>query len=378
VTQDYTTYPLTYRLRKAARYARLYGPSRTLVKVRGQYHMRGHGGPLETDWTNPKARSTGRDIAIIGCGNFAFSNIAYYCEKIRPGAIRCAYDPVGSRSVSLIRRYGGLYAAADPMAALDDPAVRTVFVASNHASHATYATQALRRGKIVHIEKPHVVSREQLNELIDGYRSAAAPKVFLGFNRPRSRHFRWIMDSLSRESGPTMANWFVAGHELDLDHWYFSPTEGGRILGNLCHWTDLTLRMIGIEQAFPVDITGIKPEASESDFAITMAFGDRSIGMISFSAKGHTFEGVREYLNVHKGNVLATLMDFHKSTIDVGEVKRHLRPLFRDHGHRAAIAATLSGEGAEPLESIVESANLFLGVKEAVETGSRINLQRLT
>jgi hypothetical protein len=36
---DYTKQPLAFKLRKALRYARLYGPGRTWMKVRGQYHM---------------------------------------------------------------------------------------------------------------------------------------------------------------------------------------------------------------------------------------------------------------------------------------------------------------------------------------------------
>ena len=59
---------------------------------------------------------------------------------------------------------------------------------------------------------------------------------------------------LSLESGPMMINWFVAGHEIPDDHWYFKESEGGRILGNLCHWTDLTLQLVGLNNAFPVKL----------------------------------------------------------------------------------------------------------------------------
>jgi len=378
VTTDYTTYPLTYRLRKAVRYVSLYGVSRTLAKVRGQYHVRNKGSALTEDWQNPaRVVSDCKDVALIGCGNFAYANVAYYCAKIRPAAIRCAFDPLGERAVSLIRRYGGDYAAASPWAAIDDPAVRTVFVASNHSTHVQYAIHAIRSGKTVHIEKPHVVNREQLLDLITACKENPNSKVFLGFNRPRSEHFRRLMGALGNEEGPSMINWFVAGHALDPDHWYFCNDEGGRILGNLCHWTDLTLRMVGIDEAFPIRISGFKPAGSESDFAVTMIFGNDSVAVISFSSKGHTFEGVREYLNVHKGDALATLMDFHLSVLDIGDRKIRYRSLRRDHGHRAAIEATLAGTAPESLSMIAESANLFLGVREAVEGGKMVHLARL-
>ena len=37
---DYTSQSLAFKLKKALRYVKLYGPSRTLIKVKGQYHMK--------------------------------------------------------------------------------------------------------------------------------------------------------------------------------------------------------------------------------------------------------------------------------------------------------------------------------------------------
>ena len=41
-----------------------------------------------------------------------------------------------------------------------------------------------------------------------------------------------------------MINWFIAGHAIDEDHWYYKDEEGGRILGNLCHWTILLFSLL--------------------------------------------------------------------------------------------------------------------------------------
>ena len=49
---------------------------------------------------------------IIGCGNFSYSTVAYYCNMNRTGCIRAAYDPVGDRAVSLCKKYGAVYASA--------------------------------------------------------------------------------------------------------------------------------------------------------------------------------------------------------------------------------------------------------------------------
>lgn len=366
---DYTSVPLTEKLRKVARYSRLYGVSRTLQKVRGQAHMRLVGDPLPARWANPRVSRRGsHDVAIIGCGNFAYSTIAHYCAQAARGFLAGCYDVVGARAVSLCTRYNGRFAAADPDELIYDSAVRLVFIASNHASHAEFAIRALNAGKSVHIEKPHVVTPSQLDRLVAAMTRPGAGKVFLGFNRPRSPHFRMVQQWIDAERGPLMINWFVAGHEIPEGHWYFSEEEGGRILGNLCHWTDLTLRMVAGNSDTPIRVIPGTYHTSKSDFVLTFDFPDGSVAAITFSAKGHTFEGVREYLNVHRGNALISMRDFEISTLDLGPHRQVFRTRFREHGHAANVFNSVRSGEAASLETVVNSARLFLAAREAAET----------
>lgn len=372
---DYSRIPLRDKLEKVARYVRLFGVTRTLEKVRAQRHMRGDGGPLEVSWKNPGSRASGPgDVAIIGCGTFAYANAAFYAAKAQPGFLRGCYDPVGARAKSLCARYGGRVAVADPRELLTDPAVRTVIVCSNHASHADYAVEAIRAGKRVHIEKPHVVSQAQLDSLTAAMAAAGPDRVFLGFNRPRSPHMIRIGEWLSAEQGPLMINWFVAGHALPEGHWYFSESEGGRVLGNLCHWTDMTLRLVGPERAFPVRVLPGTRNKSNSDFVLTFDFADGSVAAITFSAKGHTFEGVREYLNVHRGNALISMRDFHVSTLDRGAHQETYRTRLREHGHGPNIRNSLFGEVPENPQVVYDSARLFLAARIAAEQQREVEL----
>ena len=155
-------------------------------------------------WTNDDCRQPNdfdRNIALIGCGNFAFSNIAYYLHKLNPKFLRAAFDIQASRSLSLCNLYRGAYAVDNWREILADPQVKTVFIASNHASYAEYAVAAIDAGKHVHIEKPHVVSEGQLKLLTEAIRRHPEVKVFLGFNRPRSYLFCRLQDFLKQESG---------------------------------------------------------------------------------------------------------------------------------------------------------------------------------
>lgn len=373
---DYTTQKISFKVKKAARYVRMYGIQRTLVKVKGQYHMKKVYPEL------PKlvaSQDEGGHVGLIGCGNYAFSNIAYYLKKNFGNIIRGAMDINLHRAASLYSSFGLRYYTNDAQKIISDPEIDLIYIASNHASHAEYAIQALQAGKSVHIEKPHVVRQDQLERLC-GAMEEGGGKVNLGFNRPHSRIGRIIKQYLDTQVGTSMFNWFIAGHEISPDHWYFKDEEGGRVLGNLCHWTDFVLQLVAPKDRYPLTITPTRGEKSDCDIAVTYIFGDGSIAAITFSAKGHTFEGVRERFAAHRGNVLISMDDFKDLTVEVIDKKHKISPFFRDHGHERNIIR--SYEMVRPsqdnvsdscsLEYVWETGNLFLKTRESLESNKQI------
>jgi predicted dehydrogenase len=374
---DYTTQGLGFKIKKTLRYIRLFGVQRTLVKIKGQYHMKKRYASLPKLASSPE---DGGHVGLIGCGNFAFSNIAYYLKKNYGCVIRGAMDIDIHKAVSLYENYGLRYYTDDAEIIIADPAIDLVYIASNHATHAEYAIQALRTGKSVHIEKPHVVREDQLVRLcaaMDEFKG----KVNLGFNRPHSKIGQSIKHYIDSQPGPAMFNWFIAGHEISPDHWYFKEEEGGRILGNLCHWTDFVLQLVAPENRYPLTINPTRGKKSDCDIAVTYAFGDESIAVITFSAKGHTFEGVRERFAAHRGNVLISMDDFMDLTVEVVDRKHRISGYYRDHGHERTIRqsyemvrpAGRAISGCSPAY-VWESGDLFLNTKRALEENREITL----
>lgn len=365
---DYTKQSLKFKIKKTLRYIRLYGFRRTLTKVKGQYHMKKKYATLPSI---PDASDKGGHVGLIGCGNFAFSNIAYYLKKNYGQVIRGCMDIDINKAASLFEEYGLRYYTDDAEKIISDPDIDLVYIASNHASHAEYAIEALKAGKSVHIEKPHVVREDQIERLCLAI-SESKGKVGLGFNRPNSRIGKAIKKYLDSQSGPSMLNWFVAGHEISPEHWYFKAEEGGRILGNLCHWTDFIFQLVAPENRHPITITPTRGEKSDCDIAVTYIFGDGSIAAITFSAKGHTFEGVRERFSAHKGNVLISMDDFKDLTIEVLDKKIKVSPIFREHGHESNITGSYkmldkSEASGCTMKYVWETAELFLKTRQSLE-----------
>lgn len=367
---DYQSASLAFKLKKVWRFRRMYGWRRTLAKVQSQRHM-----CRTFDTLPPSSDKLGdrQQIGLIGCGNYPFANIAYFLNQAHGRVIGGCMDINADRAASLAAHYRVPMHTTDVSDLMENENIRLLYIASNHASHAEYAIEGLKHGKDVYIEKPHVVNEDQLGRLVDAFRSSTG-RVYLGFNRPGSRFGRILREAIDNETGPGIYNWFVAGHEIDPDHWYFHPKEGGRVLGNLCHWTDFLYVLLG-ENAFPIQITPIQSQASDADISVNYVFGDGSIGVITFSAKGHVFDGVREQLTAHRGNCLATLDDFVKLTVDVVERKRQYRNRKRDHGHRDNILAAYRNsilqepyDREERLTHLANTAHLFLRTKDALET----------
>ena len=372
---DYTTQPFMLKARKLRRYVRLYGVRRTHVKARSYYHMRRRYSAL------PPVRTTGangRHVAIVGCGKYAFAQVAYFLRKNFGDVVYGAMDVDIHRAASLFEHYDLVTYTDDAASLISDPAVDTVFVASNHASHADYAIMALGFGKSVHIEKPHVTNEDQLRRLCAAM-AASSGRVTLGFNRPLSPLGREIAGVLEAEEGPSLLSWFVKGHQIEPDHWYFDKEEGGRILGNLCHWTDLVYRLVPPAGRYPIEINPTRGTTPDSDLAVSYTFGDGSIASIVFSTHGEAFDGIRERFAANRGEALVTMDDFRTLEVQIGDRRRRITNRHRDHGHEALIRDSYRvgrGEADGATTSYVwETGELFLKTREAFERDERVTVE---
>lgn len=368
-------------LRKVFFYFKQFGISRTLSYVRANLHMYAYRDFKGHRWINPNCRDKDdreRIVAIIGSGRFAFSTIAYFLKKNSKNFLRYVYSPGRKKAVSLCKSFNGLCVPSDWRDILKDDKVKIVFILSPYETHAYYAIECINAGKHVYIEKPPVISEDQLEMLKQSMIKNPQCKVFLGFNRSSSENFVELKKQLTNESGSLTADCYMLVNKSKKNHTIINSDQA--ILEHVCHLTDLILRLVPQDKSHLYAIKDQEISASEDELELSFSvrFGDQSKVCFHYKEIQDFHEGMEEVLEIKKGNLKAYLINFQELRIVKHEKKVTRRTKFRDHGHNIniqnAYLSALGGAGSgEDIEHIESSSKLYLKIMESMREISNDN-----
>lgn len=355
-------------LRKVIRFCRLYGFSRTIIKVAG----RTRNNKLNIFFPRKQMQ---RNVSLIGCGQFGFSTISYFLYKNVGNCFLQCYDVNKKNSLSTAR-FWGYQPVKDWKEILENSSCKYVYIASDHYSHSSYAVEALKAGKAVYCEKPISVNFEQLQMLEDAIVKYSG-EIYFGYNRPFSKAVADLECYINNIKQPITLNCFISGHKLGADHWYNDPKEGTRICGNLGHWIDLSMYLFEVRGYMPskFDINITYADNKETDDNISVSyrtdFGD--LVTLVLTSRTEPFEGINETINLQCGNVISKIDDFQTQTIWVDEKKMKKKYKPKDVGHSRSIKQPFTIDKRER-STVLKSTRLMLEIKEMV-IRHRINEQ---
>jgi predicted dehydrogenase/threonine dehydrogenase-like Zn-dependent dehydrogenase len=319
------------------------------------------------------AAATGR-VALIGAGNFATRVLVPALE--RAGASMEIVASSGGVSAAITaRKYGFRRATSDAAAAIKDPAVDTVVIATRHDTHASLTIEALENGKHVFVEKPLALSNDELRQVAEAvHRSPGLLAV--GFNRRFAPHVQFAHEALGSRNGPLLISITVNAGRLPADHWALDPEiGGGRIVGEACHFIDLVRflagRPIARLQVLPANSGGQEPITDI--VLLQLSFDDGSIATIQyFSSGSKAFPKERVELSFD-GKTLR-IDNFRK--IESWGLPSRLSgwPRRQDKGHTALAAAFLSAVKAGksppiPFEELLESSFFSIEAERLARQG---------
>lgn len=358
--------PFALRLRKLFRFARIYGIRRALFKAAGRLRM------PRLHWIVWRSSAGKPDIGIIGCGQFAFATIGYVLLTRRGRCIRQCFDIDSGAAHSFASGLAVKRVALDATSLITDPDLRVVYVASNHSSHADYALAALAAGKIVYIEKPIAVSREQLARLM-AVTMDDQSSIFAGYNRPFSQAILRLRRECNECHGPITLNCFVTGHRIPADHWYRDVGEGTRICGNVGHWLDLAVHLLcwgQLPDRWHISVTWSDPDARDDDLAIALTSDRGDLVNIVLASRSEPFEGINETINLQWGDVIAKIDDFRAMAVWKGSGLKRYRFWPKDVGHVVSVMQPF-GEHRRAWCEVELSTMLMLRIADMVSGNQR-------
>lgn len=354
-------------LRKLLRFIAIYGPGRTLFKAAGRLRLR------LPAWGS---RSHAKDIGIVGCGQFAFATIGYFLTRRFGRRVLGCFDIDAQAAASLARGLGVPHVCQDVQGLLGLPGLRTVYIASNHATHAAYAELALGMGLDVYVEKPVAVDLAQLARL-ERTRRASKGRLFAGYNRPFSAALRDMRRHVRIDPAAGMSlQCFVAGHVLGADHWYRRPEEGTRICGNVGHWLDLFVHLMswrGMPDRLEIALTWACADERDDNLSISMASDRSDLFSIMLTARAEPFEGINESIQFQHTDTTCKIDDFRQMTLWQGPniVKRRYWP--KDPGHQHAISQPFATGAGRAWQEVADSTLLMLHVTTMIRTATRVS-----
>ncbi|HVZ41661.1 MAG TPA: bi-domain-containing oxidoreductase [Candidatus Kapabacteria bacterium] len=317
-------------------------------------------------------------VGFIGAGKFAQS---YLLPPARTAGVRmvsvATATAVNARATA--EKYGFAEASTDPAGLIARADIGAVFIATRHDSHGEYVRAALEAGKQVFVEKPLAVTKGEL-QTIREIGDAKNDRVMVGFNRRFSESFRAMKRHFENVREPLVMLYRVNAGFIKLDHWTQQESQGGRIVGEGCHFIDCMQFLAG---ARPVSVYAAaigsdnRAQRNADSVSITIRFSDGSVGTLLYLANGDSSVG-KEYCEVFGGGHTAIMDNFRAVHLASGNRRKTLK-FNGDKGHSEEVARTLAAmkEGAPmpiSFQSLCDTTLATLAALDSLAAGGVIAL----
>ena len=169
-------------------------------------------------------------------------------------------------------------------------------------------------------------------------------------------------------------NYRVNAGPLPSGHWYHDRRQGGRLLGEVCHFIDTCNAVVGapVATVFAVG-SGTGESLLAEDLVVTLGYQDGSAATISYASGGHPATAKERFEVLGRGHS-GLIDDFRRLIID----ERQVRKGSQDKGHlaelrhfRRAISSgtrddTMTVSGLETMRTTLAAAESLLNGRASV------------
>jgi predicted dehydrogenase len=318
-------------------------------------------------------------LAFLGCG-FATRLHSRTLSKVDPGVGLFYASRNGARAEEYSRKHGGRGHFDSYAAAIEDPSIDAVLVATPPDSHLNLTLEALRGGKHVIVEKPPLLHASDFDTVREAQREAGRQVLVAEnyFYKPLTGALR---DALQGGAvGDVLFVHVNALKEQQVDDWRgdAETSGGGALFEGGIHWISF-LASLGLDVRSIGGARVGSADGLERSVAATIRYEGGAVGTLLYSwevpslLKGLRLSRIfgREGTITFESNGVFVLIR--------GRRKRVIFPGLRDiAGYRAMFRDFLAAlrENKEP-EYTLELARRDLGLVEAVYRSMRAGDENL-
>jgi predicted dehydrogenase/threonine dehydrogenase-like Zn-dependent dehydrogenase len=277
------------------------------------------------------------------------------------------------------KRFGFQYAVSNAEEVLSDAAINLVIVGTRHDLHAELATKSLLANKHVFVEKPLALNDEELGRVLNAA-SASSGLLMVGFNRRFSPLAVQAKDFFAGRSEPLSISYRVNAGRVAKEHWLQDEHQGGRIVGEVCHFIDF---MTFLTDAAPVSVFAEAISAKSDRIVdtdsvfITLKFEDGSNGTIAYLAEGDRALA-KERVEIFGESRSFVLDDYRSVTMYRDGREKQVSLKAQDKGQKdqvtAVCAAVLSGEAPISLDVLASTTRTTFRILDSLRERARIDL----
>ena len=172
--------------------------------------------------------------AFVGMGQHSLTNL-YPVLHYLGVPLKCICVTSERKARLIEQKFPGVKATTSLCEILSDSDVKGVFVSASPSSHFSIASQVLRSGKSLFIEKPPCQSLEELDQLIDLQRLHGSPVAMVGLQKRYAPAVQLLKERLSKE--------LLISY--DLHYLTGAYPEGDALLDLYIHPLDLVCSLFG-------------------------------------------------------------------------------------------------------------------------------------
>lgn len=309
-----------------------------------------------------RKRAEHPNVGIIGVGNFVRNVVMPSLKSSSAGPVVHVASSSGVSASRFAERNEVARASSDPMNVIGDDDVDLVVVATPHSTHAELVAAALHAGKDVYCEKPLALSDDEL-ATVQGAAATSSGRLYVGFNRRYSDTLVEARNALGG-AGPLQIEYRVNAGKLAQEHWYSDHREGGRLLGEVCHFIDACAFLVNDAEVDSVHAVA-PAEAHHDSFHVLIGYSDGSSASIVYSDGSHSATP-KERIEINGRGHTVVVDNFRSLSVDGTKVK-----VAEGKGHAEGLTAFVADALPDAFETAVATTRTGLAAAEAITLGRR-------